>query len=152
MNVYELLDYMEETLEDASTLPFTGGKSMVDTDRVKDIVDDIRLNLPQQMRQAEAIVADRKSILEEANREAEMIIQKAEERARSLVREEEIVKQAQKRALELLSTAQGQAKEMRNNVTSYCENMLRKTEEVLAKNTQEVRTVHATLRKTAKKE
>ncbi len=151
MNIDELLDLMEETLEDAATLPFTGGKRAIDVDKIKDLLDDVRMNMPQEIKQAKAIVNDRNDILSGAKREAETIIQKAEDRARNLVKEEEVVKQAQERATEILSTAQAQAREMRTNVTSYCENMLQQTEEVLARSTAEVKNVRSTLRKSAKK-
>ena len=150
MNIDELMDIMEETLEDATTLPFTGGKRMIDAEKIRDLLDDIRMNMPQEIRQAKAIVADRQDILSSAKRESEAIIQKAEDRARILVREEEVTKQAQQRAAEILSTAQAQAKEMRTNVTSYCENMLRQTEDVLAKSTMEIKKVHSTLRRNSK--
>ena len=59
MNIDELLDVMDETLEEAVNLPFTGGKRMVDVEKVRDIIDDIRLNMPAEIRQAKAIVQDR---------------------------------------------------------------------------------------------
>lgn len=52
MNIDELLDVMDETLEEAVNLPFTGGKRMVDVEKVRDIIDDIRLNMPAEIRQA----------------------------------------------------------------------------------------------------
>ena len=55
MNIDELLDVMDETLEEAVNLPFTGGKRMVDVEKVRDIIDDIRLNMPAEIRQAKAI-------------------------------------------------------------------------------------------------
>ena len=42
---------MDETLEEATTLPFTGGKRMVDVEKVRDIMDDIRLSMPQEIKQ-----------------------------------------------------------------------------------------------------
>lgn len=150
MNIDELLDLMEETLEDATGLPFAGGKRVVDIDKMQDIIDEVRLNLPTEIRQAKAIVNDRADIVSDAKREAEAIVRKAEERARILVSEQEIVKAAQQRAAEIVSTTQTQAREMRTTVTEYCENMLRITEEQLAKNAAEVKTVRANLRQTAK--
>ncbi|WP_418667340.1 ATPase [Allofournierella sp.] len=151
MNIDELLDLMEETLEDATGLPFAGGKRVVDIDKLQDIIDEVRLNLPTEVRQARAIVNDRADIVADAKREAEALVRKAEERARILVGEQEIVKAAQQRAAEIVGGAQTQAREMRTTVTEYCENMLRVTEEQLARNAAEVKTVRANLRQTAKK-
>ena len=150
MNIDELLDLMEETLEAATGLPFAGGKRVVDIDKLQDIIDEVRLNLPTEVRQARAIVNDRADIVADAKRGAEALVRKAEERARILVGEQEIVKAAQQRAAEIVGGAQTQAREMRTTVTEYCENMLRVTEEQLARNAAEVKTVRANLRQTAK--
>ncbi|HIV87703.1 MAG TPA: ATPase [Candidatus Pygmaiobacter gallistercoris] len=151
MNVDELLDLLDETLEESTNLPFTGGKRMVDVDKVRDIIDDIRLNLPSEIKQAKAIVNDRAEIVAGARRESEGIIKKAEDRARILVDQQEIVRQAQQKAAELLSAAQQQSREMRTTITDYCENMLRQTEESLAHSAAEVKNVRSALRQKAKK-
>ena len=150
MNIDELLDLVEETMEEASGLPFSGSKRMVDIDKMRDIIDEVRLNMPTEIRQAKAIVNDRADIIASAKREAEAIVKKAEDRARVLVGEEQIVRAAQQRAAEILSSAQSQSREMRTTVTDYCENMLRITEEQLARNAAEVKTVRANLRQNAK--
>lgn len=150
MNIDELLDLLDETLEEAPSLPLTGGKKVLDADKVRDLLDDIRMALPGEIKQAKAIVNDRRDIVETAKREADGIIKKAEDRARALVEQEEIVKAAQQRAAEMLTAAQGQAREMRTTVTDYCENMLRQTEETLARSAAEVKNVRQTLRQNAK--
>ena len=85
-----------------------------------------------------------------ARREAEGIIKKAEDRARALVDQQEIVRQAQQKAAEMLSAAQQQSREMRTTITDYCENMLRQTEEILARSAAEVKNVRGALRQKAK--
>ena len=150
MNVDELLDLLDETLEESTNLPFTGGKRMVDVDKVRDIIDDVRLNMPAEIKQAKAIVNDRAEIVAGARREAEGIIKKAEDRARALVDQQEIVRQAQQKAAEMLSAAQQQSREMRTTITDYCENMLRQTEEILARSSAEVKNVRGALRQKAK--
>ena len=150
MNVDELLDLLDETLEESTNLPFTGGKRMVDVDKVRDIIADVRLNRPAEIKQAKAIVNDRAEIVAGARREAEGIIKKAEDRARALVDQQEIVRQAQQKAAEMLSAAQQQSREMRTTITDYCENMLRQTEEILARSAAEVKNVRGALRQKAK--
>ena len=150
MNVDELLDLLDETLEESTNLLFTGGKRMVDVDKVRDIIDDVRLNMPAEIKQAKAIVNDRAEIVAGARREAEGIIKKAEDRARALVDQQEIVRQAQQKAAEILSSAHQQSREMRTTITDYCENMLRQTEESLARSAAEVKNVRGALRQKAK--
>lgn len=151
MNIDELLDLMVETMNDATGLPFAGGKRVVDVEKMQDIIEEIRINLPDEIRQAKAIVNDRADIVSGARTEADNIVKLAEDRARVMVGEQEITKAAQHRAAEIISAAQQQVREMRMTVTDYCENMLRVTEEQLAKNVAEVKTVRANLRQTAKK-
>ena len=150
MNVDELLDQLEEVLEEGTGLPFSGGKRMVDVDKVRDVIDEVRQSLPGEIRQAKAIVNDRGDIISGARREADGLVRKAEDRVRVMLSEQEIVKAAQQRAAEIVTTAQAQAREMRMTVTDYCENMLRTTEEQMARSAGEIKTLRANLRQTAK--
>lgn len=85
MNVEELLDMLEETLEEGTAVPFAAAKRVVDVDRCRDIVDEVRNNLPDELRDSKKIVADREQILKNAQTDADNIIKQAEERARVLV-------------------------------------------------------------------
>ena len=151
MNVDEILYMIEEQLENGMNVPLSGGKRLVDVDKVHDLVDEIRANLPDEIRQAKGIVNDRAQILSDAKREAEAIVSKAESRARAIVSEQEIVKESQRRAAEILTAAQSQGRELSNKVAGYCENMLRNTEEQLSQSLGEVKTTRANLRQAAKK-
>lgn len=145
MTIDDLLDVMDETLEDAFTVPLSG-KRMVDAEKLRDIIDDIRLNMPTEIRQAKAIVQDRAEIVEGARKEAEGIVKKAENRARMLTSEQEIVKLSQQKAAEIMSNAQQNSKELRKQVTNLCENMLRQTEEQLTKSCSEVKSLRTSIR------
>ena len=106
MNVNELLDTIEDTLAESANMPLSGGKRIVDVDQIQEYLDEIRANLPGELRQAQAIVNDRGQIVDSANAQAKAIIRQAEERARVLVSESEIVKSAQQRAAEIMAQAQ----------------------------------------------
>ena len=95
MNVEELLEMMEETLEAGTIVPFSASKRMVDVDRMRDIIDEVRNNLPDEIRESKKIVNDSEQIMQNDRIEAENIIQQAEERARVLTSEQEIVKRCQ---------------------------------------------------------
>lgn len=98
MNIDEILDVIDELLDRSWSLPLSGGRCVVDADKVRDLIDDIRLNIPSEIKQAKAIVSDRTDIISGAKKEAESIIRKAEDRARSLVAQEQVVKAAQAKA------------------------------------------------------
>ena len=144
MNVNELLDTIEDTLEESTSMPLSGGKRLVDVEKVRDYLDDIRANLPGELRQAQQIVNDRAQIVDTANAQAE-------ERARILVSDAEIVKAAQQRAAEITAAAQSESRTLRQTVTDYCDNMLKTTEEAMVENAAQVKNVRANLRQNAKK-
>lgn len=146
MNIDDILDAMDETLDRAWNLPLTGGRCVVDAEKVRDLIDDIRLNMPAEIKQAKQIVADRADILSVAKTEAETIVRKAEEQAKALVEQEEITKQAQTRATEILTQAQMKAREMRQASQEFAETMLKSTEETLSKALSDVRSTHQALK------
>ena len=151
MNINELLDTIEDALEEGANVPLSGGKKIVNAEQIRDYLDEIRENLPGELRQAQQIVNDRAQIVDMANAQAQAIVKKAEERARILVSDAEIVKAAQQRAGEITSAAQSEARSLRQTVTDYCDNMLRNTEETMAENAAQVKKVRANLRQNAKK-
>ena len=151
MNVNELLDTIEDALEESASVPLSGGKRIVDVEQIRDYLDEIRQNLPVELRQAQQIVNDRAQIVDSANAQAQAIVKKAEERARILVSDAEIVKAAQQRASEITSAAQTEARTLRQTVTDYCENMLRTTEDTMVENAAQVKNIRASLRQNAKK-
>ena len=119
--------------------------------KIRDYLDDIRANLPGELRQAQQIVNDRAQIVDTANAQAQAIVKKAEERARILVSDAEIVKAAQQRAAEITAAAQSESRTLRQTVTDYCDNMLKTTEEAMVENAAQVKNVRANLRQNAKK-
>ena len=108
MNISEILDTIDDMLDKSWGLPLSGGKCVVDVERLRDLIGDVRLNMPVEIKQAKMIVADRKQIVDDAKREAEIII-KAEERAKAIVDHDELVKKAQVRANEINTQAQVQS-------------------------------------------
>ncbi len=146
MNIEEILDALDELIDSSWSLPLSGGKCVVDAEKVRDYIDDIRLNLPSEIKQAKNIVADRNDILSQAHKESEMIINKAEERAKALVANEEIVKQATAKANEILSHASQKSKEMRRATTEFADNLLRQTEESLINAMTDVKTTRQSLK------
>lgn len=149
MNVEELLELMEETLEEGTAVPFAASKRVVDVDRMRDIIDEVRNNLPDELRDSKKIVADREQIIRNAQTEADNLIKQAEERARGLVSDQEIVKRAQQRAVEIMAAAQSQAKELNRSATAYCETILKNSEEVLARSIADIKNTRMNLRNVA---
>lgn len=152
MNVEELLDLMEETLEEGTSVPFAATKRVVDVERCRDIIDEVRNNLPDELRDSKKIVSDREQIVRTAQQEADNIIKQAEERAQVLVSDQEITKRAQKAAVEIVNAAQNQAKELNRASATYCESILKNSEEVLARSVADIKNTRMNLRNVASRD
>lgn len=139
MNVEDLLDQIDDSIENAVHLPFMRGRSMVDAEQVKTVLEDIRLNLPQEIKQAQSIVADRADILADAKRQAELTLRTAQDQAKALTARDEIVKLAQAKANEILSQAQQKSKEMRKAASDYVEDLMKRADDVLTENLADLR-------------
>ncbi len=142
-----MLEALEEILEEGMSVPLSGGKRVVDVDQARDIIDDIRINLPQEILQAKAIAQDKAQIMSKAHKEAEEIVRRAEERARHLIDKEEIVFKANEKAKEITQSAHTQAQQLKATVTKYCDNILEQTQEQLQKSFTEVKLVKDNLKK-----
>jgi len=150
MNVEEILDMLDEMIDRAWNLPMTGGRCVLDADKVRDLIDDIRANMPPEIAHAKKIVADRAEIIAEAKREAETIVRRAEERAKALTAQEEIMRQSQQKAQEMVTQAQMKSREMRQVAQEFADKMLKNTEEGLAKSLMEVKSTRQALRNAKK--
>lgn len=144
--VDEILDELDEVLDKAKTVPFGGGKNLVDTDRLRELVNDVRLNMPHEVKEARLVAFDRERILNEAKAKAESIISQAEKRAAAIASENEIVKEAKKKAIEILTKAQNNAKEIKRNTNDYVDNLMNKTEKFMNVALQDVRKQKAAIR------
>ncbi len=151
MSIEEVLDMLDELLDKSWSLPLSGGRCVVDAEKVRDYIDDIRINLPNEIKQAKAIVNDRNEILEAAHREAESIIRKAEERAKALIAQEEIIKISQSKANEILAQTQMQSREIRQAAQTFSDDILRVTEEAITNALNEIKQTRQALRSKIKK-
>lgn len=138
-NIESLLDELYEIIEKGWALPLSGGKVFVDGDEARQILEEVRDQIPDEIRKAQAIVADREQILAEAQREAETIVRVAEEKAKALVNQEEIVRQAQAKANDLIMQGQAKFKEMRKASNDYIDDLMRRSDEALAETLAELR-------------
>ena len=142
-----IFNEIDQMIDKAWGMPLSGGKCLIDADRLREYLDSIRSNMPNVVRQAKGIVADRVEIVDGAKKEAEDIIRAAEERARALVMQEEIVKQAQQKANEIMMQTQKKCREMRKGTQDFAEDLLKRCEETLAKQVNEVHQTRQMIRK-----
>lgn len=146
MGIEDVLDRLDDMVDKATQIPLSGGKCIVNSEKIRDCIDDIRLNLPTEIKQAKAIVMDRTDIIDNAKREADSIIRRAEEQARVMVSESEIVHQAQAKANEIMAQATAKAKEIKSATNDFADNVFRATEEMLVNSLSEVKKARQTVK------
>ncbi|WP_243107145.1 hypothetical protein [Butyricicoccus sp. OF10-2] len=100
----ELINRMYDMVQDAKGIPLAGEKCIVERDHMLDMLDELREALPNDLQQAQEIVAKRSEMLASGKREAEAIRRQAEEDARQMVSETEIVVAARRKAKEVQAT------------------------------------------------
>ncbi len=148
MSIDEILEMMDDMLDKAVNVPFSNKKSLIEVDKMRELIDEIRINMPKEVKQARDLVNDRKMILNDAKNEAATIVSKAEQRAAMLVSQQEIVRQATAKANEINAVAQSQTKELRDMTNKYVDNMLNKVEELLSNDLVDVRKARGALKNT----
>lgn len=138
-NIDEILEEIDELMEKATSMPFSNSKILVDGERLRDLIDDIRRNIPAEIKRAKLIDFDCERIMKEAEQKAEAIVQKAEERAKNMVSNDAIIKDAKQKAVEILSQAQNRSKEIKNATNDYVDNLLANAESYFATGLQDVK-------------
>lgn len=141
MSIDEILDEMDELLDKASSMPFVAHKKVIDGERMRELINDVRLNMPHELKEAKKIEFDCQRILNEAKLNAEGIIRKAEERAAQIVSREVIMMEAKKKAVDMLTKAQAAAKNLQQNAAVSVTKMLNDTESHYARNLQNIKMV-----------
>jgi len=152
MEVMLLLDALEDILEKASTLPFSN-KSVINKEELQEIIKDIRIKLPDEIKQAQWIKEERQKILieakkeaesmrrdceekvqkireerqkvlAEAEKEAEILKKEADKKIQELIDESDIIKRANEQAKEIVIAAQIDAKKIRLGSKAYADELL----------------------------
>ncbi len=136
MEIFTLLESLEEILESGSKVPFSS-KVMVDIDELRDILEDIRLKLPDELKQAKWVKEERQRIIEDAQKEADNIIKNAESKIVTMIDDNVITKKALAQKEEIIENANKVSKEICTGTHEYANAILEKVEDVL-KETLEV--------------
>ena len=142
MTIDEILEMMDDLLDKSVTVPFSNKKCMVDSEKMREYIDNIRYNLPTEIKRAKEMVADRSEIIDDANAKAEQIIKEAEERAKVLVSEDEIVKRAREAADEITAQAKAMDQSIRNAMTQKLNSTLSEAEKSLTRSLNEIKAMH----------
>lgn len=146
MNIEDYLYELDELIEKSWTLPLSGGKTVMDADKAKEIIDAMRSQFPEEIQQARAVVSDRTKIISDAKSEAESIIRIAEERAKAMVDQDKIIKEAKAKANEILNKAQSNSKQITKAASEYVDDLMNRADQAVMENLTEIRKVRQALK------
>ncbi|MBR6070041.1 MAG: vacuolar-type H+-ATPase subunit H [Ruminococcus sp.] len=150
MSIDEILEEMDELLDKSTSVPFVSHKKIVDGERMRELINDIRLNMPHELKEAKKIEFDCQRILNEAKLNAEGIIRKAEERAQQIVSQEAIVTEAKKKAVDILQKAQTSSVTLQKNAALSVAQMLNDAEATHNKSLLDIKRTKEKLQHTLK--
>lgn len=147
MEIINLLEQLEDTIEEASKVPMSN-KAVINKEEVLEIITEIRLNLPDEIKQAAWIKKERQRILEETQTEANKILNDAQDRQSYLIDDHELTKKAEQKAVEIEERARKKAQEIKSGTYNYCDKLLGRTQEsleemleVVVKNREDVKKI-----------
>ena len=130
MDALELIDALEDAIEKGAAIPLTG-KCMLDKDELLDFIQEIRLKLPEDLKQAKWVKEERQRIITEAQKEANNLLKSAEDKIISMINEHEITKKSYEQAREVEAASQKRAKEIKLGTVQYVEDLLFDAEKVM---------------------
>ncbi len=124
---------------------------MLDKDELLDLIQEIRLKLPDDLKQAKWVKDERQRILVEAQKEANDIIKSTEDKIISMINENEITKRAREKSEEISIAANKRAKEIREGTRRYADDILADMERIMEKTIQTLRNNRIALHEKDKK-
>lgn len=133
-----LVDRLEELISTATRVPFSN-RVMIEEEEFLAIIDQLRLAVPQEVKQARRVVLERQKVITEAQAEADRILSIAKERAEYLMNDQGLVNEAKARSEELLRQSKDQAKRSMGEVDVYALQMLTQLENVLQDSLQQIK-------------
>lgn len=126
------LEQIAELVENARAMPMSAS-CIVNRGEVLGLLEEIRGLLPEDLRHAQMLLADRESVVDEGRREAARLLVRAEEERQSLTEETEIVREARVEAERIRAQALVDAQTMRAEADDYVDTKLANFEVVLDK-------------------
>lgn len=130
MEIFTLLETIEEMIETSKNIPFTE-KGVINKEEALEIIKEIRLKLPEELKQAKWVKEERQRILAEAQKEADDIVKEAENRIISMIDEHEITRKAYEQKAQIIETANEMSREITKGTKDYADSMLQSIEVAL---------------------
>jgi vacuolar-type H+-ATPase subunit H len=127
MDILHLVDRLEELFNESRPLPFTH-LLIVDEDRMLDLIDQMRVSIPEEIKKSQQVLVQRDRILAQAQEEANRTINLAREKSEELLNQDPTVQAAQERADQILAKVREEADQSKRESDDYVLDTLRRLE------------------------
>lgn len=127
MDILNLVNKLEELFSQGRSLPFTHNV-VINEDQMIDLIDQMRISIPEEIKRSQQILAQRDRILAQAKDEHDRMIEIANEKREQLISSHEISIEAQNRAKQIISQAQTESEVIKREADKYALESLKKLE------------------------
>jgi cell division septum initiation protein DivIVA len=118
MDILHLIDRLEELFNESRALPFTHNV-IVDEDKMLDIIDQMRITIPEEVKKAKQLLNQSERIIAQAEEKANRLTAIAQEKADEMTSEDIIAQEATRRADAILTQARADAEATRADADDY---------------------------------
>ena len=138
MDILNLVNKLEELFSQGRSLPFTHNV-VINEDQMIDLIDQMRISIPEEIKRSQQILAQRDRILAQAKDEHDRMIEIANEKREQLISSHEISIEAQNRAKQIISQAQTEAEVIKQEADKYALERKKKLEIEMERSMAQVR-------------
>ena len=138
MDILHLVDRLEELFNESRPIPLTHNV-IVDEDRFLDIIDQMRISIPEEVKKAQQVYSQKDRVLAQAQEEVNRTLVLAREKADQLVEKDGLTQEAQKRAGQILEQARMEAENIKAGADQYAMDSLLNLEMELERVMNQVR-------------
>ncbi len=133
MDPIDRIDEIIALTENARSVPMSRNNCMLDRGELIGLLDQLRQELPAELRRAAALLEERDKILDAGRQEAERIIREAEAEHTRLVSINEITVSAEHEGSRAIAEAREEAQRLREEVDDYVDTALANFEQFLTR-------------------
>ena len=138
-DINRLIDMLYERIEEAKAPALKPGMSIVDRDEMLDLLDELRAQLPVEVKRAQELLSAREKFVEEAKRDVDRMMRQAELEARTKISDSEVLYAAKEKARQIIAHAEDRSRQLYQAANEYAEDALARTEEAVQAALDEVK-------------
>jgi len=132
MDILQLIDRLEELFNESKAIPLTHNV-LVDEDRMLELIDQMRIAIPEEVKKAQQVIAQRDRVMAQAQEEANRTLQLSRDKAEQLIQKDMIVQDAQRRADQIINQARAEAEATRADADNYVIETLMQLQDQIAR-------------------